>query len=119
MKLIILFALTVTATSAFAKGQVYCKADGAIVNVQDTDSAFECQGALYTGEVCFTGDAREAAVILNSQFVRDAFDGTDGEFIRNARVKSKDKIAYTSVDLANEMSSKQEINRCEGTWFRN
>lgn len=118
MKTILLLSLVLSTSAAFAKGQVFCMESGKIINVLSQDG-FDCQGALYTGDVCFTGDIREATQILNSQEVRDMFDGTDGEYIKGARAKDANSIGYTAVDEANEWSTKVVIKRCLGSFFRN
>lgn len=116
MKLIVLSALFLMSSAAFAKGQVFCKDRGTIYNVEK--SGLECQGAILQGEICFTGSASEAAKLLNSDAVHDIFDGTDGEFIEKARAVGADKITYTSVDQANEWKDQVTIKRCLGSWFR-
>ncbi len=118
MKTLLLVSLLVSTSYAFAGAKVFCKESGQIINVLSQDGS-ECQGAIYMGEICFTGNAKEAADILNSSPIRDMFDGTDGEFIERARAKDADTITYVSVDQANEWSTKVKIKRCLGSWFRN
>ncbi len=118
MKTILLLSLVLSTSAAFAKGQVFCKESGKVINVLSQDG-FDCQGALYTGDVCFTGQIKEAADVLNSTEVRDLFDGTDGEYIKGARAKDANTISYTAVDEANEVSSRVTIKRCTGSFFRN
>ncbi len=117
MKTIFLSALFLMTSAAFAKGQVFCKDDGKIYNIEK--SGFECQGPILMGEICFTGKATEAADVLNSDAVHDIFDGTDGEFIQKARAVGTEKITYTSVDQANDWKDQVTIKRCGATWFRN
>lgn len=77
-------------------------------------SELECQGPLLMGEgVCFTGSRSKAIEILNSEELREIFDGTDGEFIGATHFNGRDAISYTSFDQANEVSSKVVINRCK------
>lgn len=118
MKFAVVLTFALVSSGAFAKGQVFCKENGKIINVLSEDG-FDCQGAIFTGDVCFTGNANEAAEVLESDTVSDYFDGTDGEYITNVRVKNKDTITYTRMDDANEWSDKVTIKRCLGSWFRN
>ncbi|MES2526272.1 MAG: hypothetical protein V4598_04270 [Bdellovibrionota bacterium] len=117
MKVIVLTSLFLMTSAAFAKGQVFCKDGGTIYNIEK--SGFECQGAILQGDICFSGKAVEAVAILNSDEVHDIFDGTDGEFIQNARAIGAEKITYTSVDQANEWKDQVTIKRCLASWFRN
>lgn len=119
MKKILFIALALSVTASFAgTGKVFCKDSGRIINVLSQDG-FDCQGALLMGDVCFTGNAKEAAAVLSSQEVDDYFDGTDGEMIKYVRVKNNDTITYLYVDQANDWKDGRTIKRCLGSWFRN
>lgn len=118
MKAFILLSLLIFSAGVFAKADVYCKDNGRVINILSEDY-FDCQGYLLMGAVCFTGNRGEAIKILNSQEVRNMFDGTDGEFIENAHYMGRDEISYTVQDLANEWSDKVSIKRCSASFFRN
>lgn len=119
MKMIFLMTLALSSTAALADAKVYCKDyNGKIINVLGKDG-FDCQSQIYDGSICFTGNVREAAAIINSDAVRELFDGTDGEYVKGARPKGADKIIYTAVDEANEWSNDVTTERCLGRWFRN
>lgn len=110
-----------TLASAFATdASVYCKVDGKIYDVLADEEAYECRGAfLYeSGDACFTGERTAAIEVLNGLQEAGYFDGTDGEYIRDAKYKGKYEIAYTAVDEANETETKATLSRCRSDFFR-
>lgn len=109
----VIFAFNVQAQAFEAKSGVYCRDnDRKYVNVLSGDWD-TCQSELYQGDVCFTGNRGEVIKILNSDKVRQKYDGTDGEYIKNARYWGRDSIQFDSVDEANEWSDKRVIERCD------
>ncbi len=118
---VISFLVFGSVTSAFAvDANVYCKAEGQIYDVVADEDAYECRGAfLYeSGDACFTGQRAAAIEILNGLREAGYFDGTDGEYIKDAKFKGKQQIAYTAVDEANETESKATLSRCTSDFFR-
>ena len=116
LALLILAGLSTNSAHANYGATIYCE-DGnskKVMNIFDEDAFSVCVGALagIGGGACFVGKRADAVALLNSRYVRDLFDGTDGEYIKDAHFKGKDSIAYTSVDEANEISSKRSISRC-------
>lgn len=107
--------------SAFAsEANVYCKTDqGLVLDVTDSD-AYDCSYQfLISGSemVCFTGDRRTAINILNSPKFLEFFEGTDGEYIENARFKGRNSIAYTLVDEVNDYRETASLERCTRDFF--
>jgi hypothetical protein len=107
----------VLSAQAFSAANVFCKDNKKIISILSED-AYECQAKLYSGEVCFTGPVAEAAKVLNSKGVASLFDGTDGEYIKGARVSGPNSIKYKSVDDANDAFFDVSISRCSGAFFR-
>ena len=119
MKMIFLLTLALSTTAAFADAKVFCRSySGKIINVLSQDG-LDCQAQIYDGSICFTGNVREASAIVNSDAVRELFDGTDGEYVKGAKPRGKDAITYTAMDEGNDWSNDVSIKRCLGSFFRN
>jgi hypothetical protein len=99
--------------TSFAQAAVFCDIDGKRVSLT-SNRAQECVDSLLMGAgVCFNGNRKEAIALLNSEYVRSLFAGTDGEYIANAHFYGPDSIRYNMFDLANDYSEAYRIERCK------
>jgi hypothetical protein len=115
MKMFIVFMFLVSTVSY---ADVFCRYDDRVINITKDEDGFNCIGELAMGgAVCFTGKRVAAIKLINSKKFREAFDGTDGEFVKGAHFSGSDKIAYTFVDQANEYEEKHVMNRCDRDFF--
>lgn len=114
MKKILFVVLTFVAMNAVAgDAQILCDLDGDQVDIESNDGYLCADELLGGGDACFKGDVNTAVMILNLPKTRDIFDGTDGEYIKNARAVGKNRILYTTVDEANDVTDQQFISRCK------
>lgn len=105
----LIVALLVISTNSFAN--VYCQKNGRYVHVLSGDWD-TCNTELYTGKICYRGNRAEAIELLNSQAIKDKFEGTDGEYVGSARAYHPDQIRYRSVDSSNRISDTHYIRKC-------
>jgi len=99
--------------SSLAQAAVFCEVNGKRISLI-SPRAQECVDSFLMGSgVCFNGNRKEAIELLNSQYVRDLFAGTDGEYIANAHFYGPDSIRYNMFDLANDYSEAYRIERCK------
>lgn len=103
-------SLLFIATNIFAN--VYCYENSKLVHVLSGEWD-RCNGELYTGKVCYRGNRAEAIELLNSQAVKDKFEGTDGEYVGSARAYRQDQIRYRSVDSSNRIEDTHYIRKCQ------
>ncbi len=112
-----LLSLSFFSISAFAgQNWMYCKVDGEIINLLSANG-YECSGALIAGTACFTGDMARTVGYLNSSSCHTLFDGTDGEYIKNATGNNHGSVSYTTVDEANNVFGKASMERCDNKFF--
>lgn len=114
--LIWLFAiLSVLLFSVISKAQVsgsglYCVEKSKLVHVLSGEWD-QCNLKILTGDVCFVGARRAVIDLINSDQMKQKFEGTDGEFPTGAKFHGLN-ISYQVVDLANDLAATYIIERC-------
>lgn len=108
---IIAAALLLTSFSSFA-GSIYCNSNSGLVDVLK-DEYRSCVDDVLQGAVCFKGSRETAIRVLNSNALREMFEGTDGEYVGAAHFNGVDAISYTYFDQGNDVSDKHVIKRCK------
>ena len=105
--------MTLVMFSSIAQSAIFCEIEGRRVSLFSSYSQV-CKDNLLMGSgVCFNGDRKKSIQLLNSQEVRNLFNGTDGEYILNAHFLGKDSISYLMVDEANDYIQKHRMDRCK------
>ena len=123
MKALLSTMILFSALPSFAtESKVYCKnAPGVVLSVL-AENGWECASALlvsHPDNACFVGLRSEVVQILNQLAARGVFEGTDGESIRNAKIKGRAEISYTVIDQANHTSSLATLKACTAEFFKN
>ena len=77
-------ALAFSFQSFASTSAVLCKTSSGKIQNLLSGEWDSCADALYTGDVCFVGKRSEVIDIINSDEVRNKYDGTDGEYVKGA-----------------------------------